>query len=374
MKTKKILSFLLILSTFIFTAGTVDIFAEEENNLLTIEEAYNLAKKNNPELRKLDNQNRRANESSRSLEYDLGFYLPEDDPFGFKSASFMAQSKQIRFQKDQVEVQKMVTLENIKLQILSAFNNIDKAINEKEILILKISRMREKLNLEKIKNNLGVSSQFDLITMQNELSNSEKNLEKLNKSIESYYLELEKVLNTKVDRPIESNKVSFEKLNESETDVTKQESLALSNNILVWGKEQEIDFKEFELELFILTLPPINTGESISSEPYNIKKIDQSLLSNELSTLRNDVRESVRTKYDNIKTLEKNREILINSIRILEEEIKMMKVRESAGLITQEPIKDMNLQLVELKNTLEEIERQHGFLIYVYSNPVLSGM
>nr|WP_281063617.1 TolC family protein [Acetoanaerobium pronyense] len=286
----------------------------------------------------------------------------------------MAQSKQIRFQKDQVEVQKMVTLENIKLQILSAFNNIDKAINEKEILILKISRMREKLNLEKIKNNLGVSSQFDLITMQNELSNSEKNLEKLNKSIESYYLELEKVLNTKVDRPIESNKVSFEKLNESETDVTKQESLALSNNILVWGKEQEIDFKEFELELFILTLPPINTGESISSEPYNIKKIDQSLLSNELSTLRNDVRESVRTKYDNIKTLEKNREILINSIRILEEEIKMMKVRESAGLITQEPIKDMNLQLVELKNTLEEIERQHGFLIYVYSNPVLSGM
>lgn len=362
----------------VFTVGfsPISVFSESDKRIvLTYEEAVETALKNSYELRKLTNEYKRADEKSDNLEYDLSFYDPEYDPYSSKFTYFSSQSQTIQFEKQQALRSQDNSIENIKLMIASSFNNIDKINKELALLNEKLLRSGEKVDLARIKLDVGFISEAELNTALNDLNllrdTKKEKLEALNLE----YLELSKVMNTDIDPIVKIQPLNYEYevFNQTENEIQFKGTKAIENNILVWGKEQEVEFKDLAIDIYFVSIPPINTGDTLGQEPYRVKKIDKSIAENELSKVENDVREAVKEKYQNIKNLEVLIESLQQRVSILDTEIDLMEVRFLQGLIIRDDIKDMELQKKELNNSIYELKKQHEFLKQIYNNNYLAG-
>lgn len=366
----------LIISIFLININLFTSYAQSTESILTFDEALEISLRNSIELRKLSNQGRKANEKGELLSYDLDFYNPNYDTFSQEFAYFVSQAKTIDFEKELVVRNEIITRENIKLQLITSFNNIDKINNELNLLNEKIFREQEKQRLESIKKNLGVTSEFDIKTGENKFNSLLKSKDEKEQELKQNYFDLAKILNTSVDMDTKIQPITFEyePLNQEKREIDFNSNRAVQNNIIVWSKEKEIDFKKLELDLFAVSITPFSTGASIGSESYSIKEIDKSMLSNDLRELQSNAKNSVVDKYNSIKKIEVTISNLYQQKISIYDEIEMMKIRESFGLITNEPIKDMKLQLKELENTIYELKKQHEYLKNIYENPFLASM
>ena len=376
---KKIISSILIFS-FIISSLSFSIFADSngKENTLTIEKAIEMALRNDIEIRKNNRQSDIIREQGELLNRRVNPLLEFPELLLANpaiSTEFTRGAETINFNIDRIRRANENIVETTKLRAYGLFNSISQKESEIELLEEKLAFQLKNLDLTRTSFELGFRSEAehrksieDFQTLQNEVTNKK---EELNKEFRELNLFLgERDIFQRYD--IEPVKYEFERLIQDNTRLEINIQNAINRNFMVWLKERNLDLKDLDIRLYSVVLPSlIRAGET--PEPMSVKELELSLASTELTELRRDVRENVIQKYNSLIQLEKAIDSLRLNIAILERELELSRVRLDTGLMTSLQVKQLELQLNELKSILENQIMQHGYLKFVYENPALAG-
>ena len=376
---KKIIRSILIFS-FIISSLSFSIFADSngKENTLTIEKAIEMALRNDIEIRKNNRQSDIIREQGELLNRRVNPLLEFPELLLANpaiSTEFTRGAETINFNIDRIRRANENIVETTKLRAYGLFNSISQKESEIELLEEKLAFQLKNLDLTRTSFELGFRSEAehrksieDFQTLQNEVTNKK---EELNKEFRELNLFLgERDIFQRYD--IEPVKYEFERLIQDNTRLEINIQNAINRNFMVWLKERNLDLKDLDIRLYSVVLPSlIRAGET--PEPMSVKELELSLASTELTELRRDVRENVIQKYNSLIQLEKAIDSLRLNIAILERELELSRVRLDTGLMTSLQVKQLELQLNELKSILENQIMQHGYLKFVYENPALAG-
>ena len=376
---KKIISSILIFA-FIFSGLSFSVFADsnKEENILTIEKAIEMALRNDIEIRKNNRQSDIIREQGELLNRRVAPLLEFPELLLANptiSTEFTRGAETINFNIDRIRRANENIIETTKLRAYGLFNSISQKQSEIQLLEEKLAFQLKNLDLTRKSFELGFRSEAehrkaieDFQTLQNQISNKK---EDLNKEFRELNLFLgERDIFQRYD--IEPVKYEFERIIQDSTRLEINIQNAINRNFMVWLKERNLDLKDLDIRLYSIVLPSIIRAGDIPA-PMSVKELELSLANTELIELRRDVRENVIQKYNSLIQLEKAIDSLSLNIAILERELELSRVRLDAGLLTSLQVKQLELQLGELKLILENQIMQHGYLKFIYENSALAG-
>ena len=303
------------------------------------------------------------------------------DNFGYnlydpQVLALMKLQKNDNLNSEKTERTEKYITEALSFKVKSIFTNINLMENDIELKKLQLDNSIKKRNIISLKLEYGMESKTNLTTKDIEINQSRKDLEALEKELDEQYLELNKLLG--FDRfaryDIEKLNLDYLPINETQEDINFKANRAISSDINIWGKEQQLDIQRIDVDFYALNyINGAPSNQQSNPAPYESLKLDAKISSNDLEQAKQDLRDSVIQKYNSIKKLETTHENTILKLKELEEKERILRVAIQAGTAIEQDYNDLLLGINEVNNGIDKIESQHALLVEMYNNPLLAG-
>lgn len=385
---KKINSIIIMFTLIFSSIFPMNIRAEEKSEVLTYEEAVKIALLNSLDMRNAEREGDKASEMGRSLELSTSGVKPTSTGQGindFKLAEISKGIEKVDVAKTGAQKKQELIKETISYGIKSCFLNIQKNKSQLEFLDAQIKNGIGNNRIVRLKNEQGMES--NLTYKQSELSieKLQKDREKTQKDLEAEYIKLSKLMGTSnLQRPnLENIPVKYEELKDRDSEVDYRASRAIEESVSIWAKEQEAYLKQRGLDLYVfnvndpkITLPGLGSitlsGMAPKQDPYSVQELDIAISGTEADKMKNDLTESIRSTYNNIKKLEDIHRSLEVDKETVDELYKALKVKYEVGMATKQELEDLELKKKQVESGLYQVETQHSLLVELYENPKLS--
>ena len=330
---KKTVGLLLILmmAIMLFPISSLVASEEDEQNL-TVDEALVIALSHNKELMKL----RSSIDEKDILRDDAEEYVkftPMDEsyPSGYDSVmkSYYSADYDLRSAKKGYEYEKQNTAINTKNAYFAVKVAQLKCLAAQENLRLNELKLRQ----ENARFNVGTSTNAQLEASKSILAGARANLTDAQKSLDSTYVELNKLLDYEADaRPVLTSEPEFKpaQIKDVETVVSK----ALNNSYAIWSKEQVVD---------------LNKKLKIYYKFYDVGEEKESQSELDLSSAKDDMGQQVRDLCNNIKYLEAAYTNLRQQQATANEALRVLKAQKDVGMVTVDAVleKEYNVKNVD---------------------------
>ena len=373
---KNVLSLLLFcmisLSPINIFANQTEAYDSEVHNLLTFEEAVNKAINESTDLKNLKLEN-----ESTSVKIDDGL---ENFGTSLMNPELLAV---IKLQKnDKLNSDKTQRMENyikrgIEFKIKSIFSNINIMKNDLALKNEQLNNSIRKRDMLELKLEYGMESKTNLTTMDIEINQSRKDIETLEKELEEQYIQLNQLIGSdRFDRyEIESLAFNFEPIKDTSEDIEFKANRAISSDISIWGKKQQLEIQRIDIDFYALNYIPgaPSSMQPGSSSPYKALELDSSIASNDLEQAKKDLKDAVIGKYNTIKKIELMYENTLLKTKELEEKKRVLEVAIKSGTAIKQDYDDLMLGLKEVDNAIDKIQAQHALLVEMYNDPLLVG-
>lgn len=385
MKMKNIIS--LFVAGILVMGSVIPTFAqkEEEKTVLTYEEALKIAIEKSPDLKNTLDQKEKASEYGKELSNKMsGKGLPTGPTNSMVDAKLSELSKaseKVNVAKSGADIQYNAVKDMLEFGVKASFLNIEKANRDAQLADAKIKNSLQHEKIARIKNEVGMESDYNLKDSQIETEKTQENKKASMEIINAEYTKLNKLLGfgEKEKTPLEAIKVEYQPLKDSETDLEYKIAKAKEMDPTLWAKEQEARLKQLDVDLYTFNnytgvpsmMLPIVQAVATPQDSYTVKQIDTKLASNEVEKTKLDIENNVRTVYNQIKQLEAKYDSLKKDEEKLNEGIRVTKAKIAAGMGTEQELKDLELKQREIENGFYTITINHELLKMVYEKPFL---
>ena len=362
---------MLILNPLSIFAETKEAEEVQENSLLTYESAVEMAIKESNDLKnlKLENESTTIKTDDMLDNFGTSLYNPEVLAL-------------IKLQKsDNINSEKTSRMENyikqaLSFKIKSTFSNIKLMEKDLELKKTQLSNMNKKRDTLALKLEYGMESRTNLTTKDIEINQAKKDIEKLEKELEEQYIELNKSIGYDSFKRYEIEKIAleYEPIKDTQEDIDFKATRAISSDINIWGKKQQLDIQRIDVDFYALNyISGLPSNKQANPTPYKALDLDSKITSNEIEQAKEDLRKSVIDKYNSIKKLEIAYENTNLKLKELEEKKRILEVAIQAGTAIEQDYNDLLLGINEVNNGIDKIESQHALLVEMYNNPLLAG-
>jgi len=362
---------LLLTTPAVSYATSIEPEQNSKIQILTYEEAVKIATDESTEL---INRTLKSESQSISLEKQIdsmGEALLDPQLLGL-----MKLQKADKLNSQSIERTQSYIKKGLDFKIKSVFNNISTMKKDIAIENEKLANSIAKRNTLALKLEYGMESKTNLTSKDIEINQLKKEIEILEKELDSQYLDLNKMLGfNSFDRyDVEEISFNFTPIKDTKEDVEFKATRAVSSDVSIWAKQQEIDIQRLDVDFYGLNyINGLSSDKQPETTPYKALKIDTKVSANELEQMKEDVRNSVVSKYNSIKLLETNYENTLLKLKDLQEKQRVLEVAIKAGTAIDQDYKDLLLGIKEINNGLEKMENQHSLLVEMYNEPMLAG-
>lgn len=364
---------MLILNPLSIFAETKEAEEVQENALLTYESAVEMAIKESNDLKNLKLENESTTIKNDDIFDNFGTSLYDPEVLAL-----------MKLQKsDKINTDKTAKMENYIKQALtfkmkSTFTNINLMEKDLELKKLQLSNMKKKRETLALKLEYGMESRTNLTTKDIEINQAKKDIEKLEKELEEQYIELNKSIGYDSFKRYEIEKIAleYEPIKDTQEDIDFKATRAISSDINIWGKEQQLDIQRIDVDFYALNYIdglPSSKQKYAPSTPYEALDLDSQITSNDIEQAKKDLKNSVIDKYNSIKKLEIAYENTNLKLKELEEKKRILEVAIQAGTAINQDYEDLLLGIEEVNNGIERIKTQHAMLVEMYNSPLLAG-
>ena len=362
---------MLILNPLSIFAETKEAEEVQENSLLTYESAVEMAIKESNDLKnlKLENESTTIKTDDMLDNFGTSLYNPEVLAL-------------IKLQKsDNINSEKTSRMENyikqaLSFKIKSTFSNIKLMEKDLELKKAQLSNMNKKRDTLALKLEYGMESRTNLTTKDIEINQAKKDIEKLEKELEEQYIELNKSIGYDSFKRYEIEKIAleYEPIKDTQEDIDFKATRAISSDINIWGKEQQLDIQRIDVDFYALNyISGLPSNQQSSPAPYESLELDAKISSNDLEQAKKDLKNSVIQKYNSIKKLENTYDNTVLKLKDLEEKKRVLEVAIKTGTAINQDYQDLLLGISELQNGIDKIQFQHELLVEMYNSPLLVG-
>ncbi len=371
---KFILSSVLVFSVmnpFAVYAEVIKTEAVQEPTILTYEKAVELAIKESNDLKNL-----KLDKESKTIKIDDAL-----DQFGTSLYDPQVLALMKLQKSDKINTDKTAKMENyikqaLAFKIKSTFTNINLMEKDLELKKMQLSNMNKKRDTLALKLEYGMESRTNLTTKDIEINQAKKDIEKLEKELEEQYIELNKSIGYDSFKRYEIEKIAleYEPIKDTQEDIDFKATRAISSDINIWGKKQQLDIQRIDVDFYALNyISGLPSNKQANPTPYKALDLDSKITSNEIEQAKEDLRKSVIDKYNSIKKLEIAYENTNLKLKELEEKKRILEVAIQAGTAINQDYNDLLLGINEVNNGIDKIKSQHALLVEMYNNPLLVG-
>ena len=339
--------------------------------VLLYEEALNLAIKESNDIK-----NVKLEKDSNTIKIDDAL-----DNFGYnlydpQVLALMKLQKNDNLNSEKTERTEKYITEALSFKVKSIFTNINLMENDIELKKLQLDNSIKKRNIISLKLEYGMESQTNLTAKDIEIKQARKDLEALEKELEEQYIELNKLLgfDSFARYDIEKLNFNYSPINDTQEDIDFKVTRAISSDINIWGKEQQLDIQRIDVDFYALNyISGAPSNQQSSPAPYESLELDAKISSNDLEQAKKDLKNSVIQKYNSIKKLENTYDNTVLKLKDLEEKKRVLEVAIKTGTAIEQDYNDLLLGINEVNNGIDKIESQHALLVEMYNNPLLAG-
>lgn len=327
---------------------------EADESVMTYEKAIEMALKNSNELRNKKLELEKAEELLENTYLTPGTYNPV----------LIQTNKGRQISKESAEKEIEITKESIKFQVENAINDIN--ILEKELTIteFKMNNDKEKLRIEKLKAEHGLESKFNLDMLTKTQEEQKKEKEVLQLKLNDAYEKLNHLLALSKDERYKTEEnIVYSPL--VDVDIDSLVRKELSNNIHIWSYEKQIESAELGVKLYEYNALP-------NQDPYKVKEIDVVTAKNNLKKLKENLEKELRSKYNQIKQIEENYDILQINLEKAEKALDLAKARYNVGMAIELDVDEARLAVEQIKFNMEKLALQHQQLVKTLYQPSLA--
>ena len=360
-----------VMNPFAVYADVVKSETVQEPTILTYEKAVELAIKESNDLKNL-----KLDKESKTIKIDDAL-----DQFGTSLYDPQVLALMKLQKSDKINTDKTAKMENyikqaLAFKIKSTFTNINLMEKDLELKKMQLSNMNKKRDTLALKLEYGMESRTNLTTKDIEINQAKKDIEKLEKELEEQYIELNKSIGYDSFKRYEIEKIAleYEPIKDTQEDIDFKATRAISSDINIWGKEQQLDIQRIDVDFYALNyISGLPSNKQANPTPYKALDLDSKITSNEIEQAKEDLRKSVIDKYNSIKKLEIAYENTNLKLKELEEKKRILEVAIQAGTAINQDYNDLLLGINEVNNGIDKIKSQHALLVEMYNNPLLVG-
>lgn len=353
----------------IFTSQGV-VMAQEindaDNNTLTVEQAIEIATKNSIDLKNAYYELEQAKESRKQAGEEIQYFRPSGIGGGYEDLAQRSALKLYRSSEINLEMKKKMVdfkKEKISIDVRNAFDDIIKTQKSIELTKKIIDNERNNLNNAILRQKYGFLSKRDLETIQNSFKQLEKQKINLEISLSQAFNNFNLLLGI-----TESQKYSLEKETIFEPlesfDLEAHIKKILQDDFYIWNQQQVITLAELDVSLYTY---------NANQEPYRNKELALYQEKNKLATLKLNLENSIRERYNQIVQLENQYLITRSKIEDVQKNIGVLQIQYELGMVTQSLVRNEEIQLLKLENELDELAIQHQqlkiYLMYPHLLP-----
>ncbi|SET22133.1 Outer membrane efflux protein [Natronincola peptidivorans] len=338
---------------------------EIEQRILTYEEALEMALRRSYTARNAAADVERSQELRDQSAQDLRYSRPEGPGNDIQDLiarqelqMYLARETSLGMSKRQLEI----INENIGFEINSIFNEIIKTENELELLDTQINTMGKKIQTMNLMVNNGLRSKLDYTTLNNQYQEVLKQQDILKKALDNQYIKLNKAIGLdEKERRLISKEINYEPLEELDIDLHINRMIA--RDPYIWNLEQQISLSQNRLSLYTY---------NANQEPYRALQIDKTKAENNVNSAKQNLRESLRLRYNQIQQLETQYRIQELKLKEANENFTILELRFELGMITKNDLLETETQLKSLEVALKNIIIQHEELKQLIAKPYLA--
>ena len=364
---------ILMMCSMLLIAGKSASFANSQYETITYEKAVELALKNSTEVRRsifdIDKAKNQKNEFENNFDYSDIENLPAQSIFQINLTE-----KSLRVQQKLNERKLEYNKATLPVRILSIFNDIDKANQDKELLLIKKENISKNIDIAYAKLSNGAASKYDVDKNLRDLENINKQISDMDIKIESNHNELKKIMEIGPTRKIKTKpiEVDYKPLKESEFLIDHHIGKAVAVDINIYAKELQKDIETVNQTYYMFALTPTDKFDPYA-ESYKIQSSEKSIKNIEIEQLKRDISSAVNQKANTLMSLKNSIDSTVLKKDQLMRDKTILEKLFAQGMITKQQINDLDTGIKEIDLVISQLKRQYEFLKIVYSNPFTVG-
>lgn len=347
---------------------------DEEGTKITYDEAVEKALKNSLALKSIEESLKISEETQEIARDAVVVHRPAVGDNTSEQAFFVAEaahinallaSTQADYGVTATKYQKQIQEGVIKYQVKASFDSIQNLKKDIELLSKSLETTKTQLDITTQKANLGLESDFNKTTAEQNFKNQQKQLEALKKSLDNEYIKLNRLMGID-DKERASLDYALDftpmEMNEVELNAYIERALVKDPSIILKGEA----VKQAEYNLRLYTYSAINPTDT-----YAVKesKLNQARL-DEMQA-KNNLRDKIRTTYNQIKQLEEQYQIDTANLQQAKEQYNILKTQYDLGMVIELNLKQAELAILSAQVAQEKTAVQHAQLVYLFNNPYL---
>ncbi|KAF1086036.1 Outer membrane efflux protein [Sporotomaculum syntrophicum] len=250
---------------------------------------------------------------------------------------------------------------NVKLDAYQKYISV--LISQEKIKNAEITLAKDQLaeRLAKICAQVGTISNPEMVAAQSTVQASAAALQEAIENLDKAYVELNAVIGLwPEDRPILQDEIAFETFKVD--NINAEASRAETSSEALWSLQQLVNLQKMDLSYF-----RYGPGSGALSS-YDIEKIDVDIAELNVEEARKEVRNGVFTLYKDIQAAEEQYNKVNAAIKLMEETLRVAKVKYDVGMATAMDIKTSEAELASYETNLALLKYQHAILVANFKN------
>lgn len=345
---------------------------DEEGSKITYEEAVSKALKNSLALKSIEESIKISEENLKFAKDAIVVHRPLEEDYTSGNAIFVAEPTSISALLAMTQADYGVTAANyqkqiqegiIKYQVKAAFDSIQKLKKDIELLSKSLETTKTQLEVIIQKAKLGLESDFNKTKEEQNFRNQQKQLESLKKSLDNEYIKLNRLMGID-DKERYSLEYTLDftplEMNDIQLNAYIERALVKDPSIILKGEA----VKQAEYNLHLYTYSAITDTYAVRKSKLEQARYDE-------MQAKNDLRDKIRTTYNQIKQLEEQYQIDTTNLQQAKEQYNILKTQYELGMVTELNLKQAELAILSAQVTQEKTAIQHAQLVYLLNNPYL---
>lgn len=343
-KSKWIWASIVTIVTVLFMVSITG--AEKEtpqSKSLTLNQAVELAVKNNPQIQLADLGVDKANLDLEQAEFAADKMEDRVGNRRDQSSEMVIDivPKQAESGKVIAETSQEYTKNNIKYNVESAYYGVLKAEKLQEVNEATYKRAQEQLKVSQARFKAGTAAKFDVITAESQLKSAEADLNSAKSSVKIAQMGLSKALDLDLDTPINAtSKFEFKKTEPINLDQEILDYTEKDLNVVSARESYNIQKILFDYNEKYYTR---NTFIYREAE-FNLKDAQV-----KYDNAQNDLEFNIKNAYQNLITAEENYHVLTKSLEQAKEAQRLTLLRFQVGMAT-------SYDVLSAETTLKQVE------------------
>ncbi|ABR46423.1 hypothetical protein Amet_0186 [Alkaliphilus metalliredigens QYMF] len=332
----------------------------EEAFVLTYEEALEKALKQSYDQKSLMETIDQLEEIRKQAAQGVRFipYGPQGDELAIRSL-FGLRSTEINLQ---MAKKQEVTLEDmLAFKVRTEYDDIVKKKKEIELQVKMIENVEKQLQQLSRKAGVGTASNYEHQVQLNKYNEENQKKSALEQELDNLYLKLNTTMG--IDRT-ERYDVALEKEVEwmEDVNVDTHAKRMRSQHPSVWSQEQQIRLNELDIQLHVF-----NSSDS----PYEAKESELRKSQIELSSLKENIEQSVKSTYNQMKQLETQYETMKIMLEKAENDRDMAQLRYDVGMGIALDVEMAEMPVTSIKNQMETLLISYEQVRMMFEKPWL---